>query len=46
MLGAGQLILAALFWQRVTDGLARLLLKASLVYLPTLLVMLMLAPWI
>jgi protoheme IX farnesyltransferase len=46
LLGAGQLIFAALFWQRATDWRARLLLRASLVYLPTLLVMLMLAPWI
>jgi protoheme IX farnesyltransferase len=46
LLGAGQLLLAAMFWQQADDGRARLLLKASLVYLPTLLVMLMLAPWI
>jgi protoheme IX farnesyltransferase len=45
-LGVGYLIAAALFWQQATDSRARLLLKASLVYLPTLLVMLMLAPWI
>ncbi len=45
-LGAGYLLAAALFWQRATDLRARLLLRASLVYLPTLLVMLMLAPWI
>jgi heme O synthase-like polyprenyltransferase len=44
-LGAGQLVLAGLFWQRATEGRARLLLRASLVYLPTLLVALMLAPW-
>jgi protoheme IX farnesyltransferase len=46
LLGVGQLALAALFWQRATDLRARLLLRASLVYLPTLLVMLMLTPWI
>jgi protoheme IX farnesyltransferase len=46
LLGAGQLVFAAAFWHRATDGRARLLLRASLVYLPTLLVMLMLAPWI
>jgi protoheme IX farnesyltransferase len=46
LLGLGQLALAAAFWQSPTDGRARLLLKASLVYLPTLLAMLMLAPWL
>jgi protoheme IX farnesyltransferase len=46
LLGAGQVALALLFWQRPTDLRARLLLRASLVYLPTLLVMLMLAPWV
>jgi heme o synthase len=46
LLGAGQLALAALFWRRPGDGPARLLLKASLVYLPTMLLMLLLAPWI
>jgi heme o synthase len=46
LLGAGQLAVAALFWRQTKDRLARLLLRASLVYLPTLLVMLMLAPWI
>jgi len=45
LLGAGQFTLAVLFWQRATELRARLLLRASLVYLPTLLVMLMLAPW-
>jgi protoheme IX farnesyltransferase len=44
-LGIGYLVAAALFWQRPTDSRARLLLKVSLVYLPTLLVTLMLAPW-
>ena len=46
LLGAGQLALAALFWQRADEARARLLLKASLVYLPTVLLMLLLAPWI
>jgi protoheme IX farnesyltransferase len=45
-LGFGQLALAAAFWQQATDERARLLLRASLVYLPTLLAMLMLAPWV
>jgi len=44
-LGIAYLVTAALFWQRRTDSRARLLLKVSLVYLPTLLVTLMLAPW-
>jgi len=46
LLGTAYLIAAVLFWQRATDWRARLLLKASLVYLSTLLVTLMLAPWI
>jgi protoheme IX farnesyltransferase len=46
LLGLGQLALAAVFWQQATDFRARLLLRASLVYLPTLLAMLMLAPWL
>ncbi len=46
LLGTGQLVLAAMFWKQATDFSARLLLRVSLVYLPTLLVMLMLAPWI
>jgi len=46
LLGAGQLGLAALFLRQADDWRARLLLRASLVYLPTVLVMLMLAPWI
>jgi len=45
-LGLGQLALAAAFWQSATEVRARLLLRASLVYLPTLLAMLMLAPWL
>ena len=46
LLGLGQLALAAAFWHRACDLRARLLLRASLVYLPTLLAMLMLAPWL
>jgi protoheme IX farnesyltransferase len=46
ILGLGQLALAAAFWHSPGDPRARLLLKASLVYLPTLLAMLMLAPWL
>jgi protoheme IX farnesyltransferase len=46
LLGAGQIAFAALFWRQATELRAKLLLKASLVYLPTLLVTLMLAPWI
>jgi protoheme IX farnesyltransferase len=46
LLGLSQLALAAAFWQSPSDARARLLLKASLVYLPTLLAMLMLAPWL
>jgi protoheme IX farnesyltransferase len=45
-LGLGQLALAFAFWQQASDMRARLLLRASLVYLPTLLAMLMLAPWL
>jgi protoheme IX farnesyltransferase len=46
LLGLGQLAIAAAFWQTATETRARLLLRASLVYLPTLLSMLMLAPWL
>jgi len=46
LLGAGQLALAAAFWHQTTEHRARLLLRASLVYLPTLLAMLMLVPWL
>lgn len=45
-LGLGYLLLAGLFWRRTDDASARLLLKGSLAYLPTLLAMLSLAPWI
>jgi len=46
LLGAAQLVLAAMFWQQATDLRARLLLRASLVYLPTILITLILTPWI
>jgi protoheme IX farnesyltransferase len=46
LLGLGQLAIAAAFWRQANDARAQLLLKASLVYLPTLLAMLMLAPWL
>jgi len=46
VLGAGQLAIAAAFWQHATDARARLLLRASLVYLPTLLTTLALSPWV
>jgi protoheme IX farnesyltransferase len=45
-LGVGQLACAALFLYRRNDVTARILLRASLVYLPTLLVMLMLGPFV
>jgi protoheme IX farnesyltransferase len=46
LLGLGQLAVAAAFWQQATDARARLLLRMSLVYLPTVLAMLMLVPWL
>jgi protoheme IX farnesyltransferase len=46
LLGFGQLVIAAWFWRQPNDLRARVLLRASLVYLPTVLVTLMLAPWI
>jgi protoheme IX farnesyltransferase len=46
ILGIGYLSLAARFWLRADDTSARLLLRGSLVYLPTLLLTLLLAPWI
>jgi protoheme IX farnesyltransferase len=46
LLGIAQLAFAAAFWRQANETSARLLLRASLVYLPTLLVTLMLAPWI
>jgi protoheme IX farnesyltransferase len=45
-LGAAQFVFAVLFWRSANTLSARLLLRASLVYLPTLLVALMLAAWI
>jgi protoheme IX farnesyltransferase len=44
-LGAGQFVYSLLFWRDPRDETARPLLRASLVYLPTILVMLMLTPW-
>jgi protoheme IX farnesyltransferase len=46
LLGIAQFAFAAWFWREANETSARLLLRASLVYLPTLLVTLMLAPWI
>lgn len=46
LLGLAQLVFAAVFWWHANETSARLLLRASLVYLPTLLMTLMLAPWI
>lgn len=46
LLGGGYLALSAQFWRLPDDGSARLLLRGSLVYLPTLLLMLLLATWI
>jgi protoheme IX farnesyltransferase len=46
LLGFCYLLVSAAFWNRPTDTTARLLLKTSLVYLPTVLITLMLAPWI
>jgi protoheme IX farnesyltransferase len=45
-LGLAQFAFAAAFWRRANPTSARLLLRASLVYLPTWLVTLMLAPWV
>ena len=45
-LGLAQLALSAAFWRRASDDRARLLLRASLVYLPTVLLLLMLVPWL
>jgi protoheme IX farnesyltransferase len=45
-LGFCYLLIAAMFWHQPSDATARFLLKASLVYLPTVLITLMLAPWI
>ena len=46
LLGLAQFVVAALFWHDRSDANARLLLRTTLIYLPTVLVMLMLAPWI
>jgi protoheme IX farnesyltransferase len=45
-LGFCYLLIAAYFWREPSDATARVLLRASLVYLPTVLITLMLAPWI
>jgi heme O synthase-like polyprenyltransferase len=45
-LGIVQLVMATMFWHRRDATCARRLLRASLVYLPMLLVLLMLVPWI
>jgi protoheme IX farnesyltransferase len=45
-LGLGQAACAVAFWHRPSDTTARVLLRASLVYLPTLLVMLLLGPFV
>jgi protoheme IX farnesyltransferase len=46
LLGLGQLAAATWFLRRRDDFSARVLLRASLIYLPTLLVMLMLGPFV
>jgi heme o synthase len=46
LLGLGQLALAIAFWRQPDDFRARLLLRASLVYLPTILLLLVLVPWL
>lgn len=46
VLGAGQLACAVLFCARLDEASARRLLRASLVYLPLLLGLLLLVPWI
>jgi heme o synthase len=45
-LGAAQFAFALAFWSHATNLRARLLLRASLVYLPTVLFALILAVWI
>ncbi len=45
-LGIGQLICALLFYRRLDDAAARRLLRASLIYLPALLLLLMLIPFV
>jgi protoheme IX farnesyltransferase len=46
LIGLGQLALAWAFWRQPDDFRARLLLRASLVYLPTILLLLVLVPWL
>jgi protoheme IX farnesyltransferase len=43
-LGVGYLVYAARFWSEVSDGSARRLLRASFVYLPAILMLLLLNP--
>ncbi|HWC89547.1 MAG TPA: heme o synthase [Pirellulales bacterium] len=45
-LGLGQAVCAVLFWRRPSETSARVLLRASLVYLPTLLMMMLLGPFV
>ena len=45
LLGAGQLVCAIAFYRRRCDRSARRLLRASLVYLPALLLLMMFIPW-
>ncbi|MBF6592615.1 MAG: protoheme IX farnesyltransferase, partial [Ktedonobacterales bacterium] len=44
-LGVGQLVCATLFWLKMNDHSARVLLRASLVYLPALLMWLLIGPF-
>jgi protoheme IX farnesyltransferase len=46
LLGAGQLACALVFFARLDEVSARRLLRASLVYLPALLALLILVPWL
>jgi protoheme IX farnesyltransferase len=46
LLGLGQLALAIAFWRQPDDFRARLLLRASLIYLPTIMLLLVLVPWL
>lgn len=46
LLSLGQLICTVWFLRRLSESAARTLLRASLVYLPALLLLLMLGPWI
>jgi protoheme IX farnesyltransferase len=46
LFGVAQLVLAIQFFTRRTDRSARLLLRASLIYLPAILLLLVLHPWL